>query len=461
MIVKDEADHIEECLKSLNGLANEYCIVDTGSRDLTVEIARRYHAKISVFLWCDDFSAARNESLRICTSDWIFVIDADERVDAADLAALRALADGPTDRCYRFVTRNYTNTTNMSDFTPCAANDPHARGFAGWFPSSKVRFFPNRRGAQFEGKVHELVHQSLERTGIRAHPCEVPIHHYPLLKSEERLREKRELYLQLGRAKVEDDPTDTKAYVELGNQYMEAGDYGRAIVSFRECLRIDPQNARVLKDLGSALHLAHRSEEALKAVSLAVKLDPNLGEGWRNLGVIHGAKREWHEACECFAQAMSVDPSWTDGHRYLSVALEESGRLEDAAAESRKGLEAEPASQPALQLFIHQMLRLERRAEARDVLRGILHHGAEVPELHNAVGELYFYDNLYDEAKSHFRRAGRMGLAGAYNNLGVVCFRTREFENAKEAFEQCLAVDPGHHGAHEALQKTLRHLAAK
>lgn len=458
MIVKNEADHLEECLAGLTDLAGEFCIVDTGSCDSTVEIARRYHAKVSVFLWCDDFSAARNESLRICTRDWVFVVDADERIAREDLPVLRALAEGPAGRCYRFVTRNYTNTTNTAEFTPCAPNDPHARGFAGWFPSSKVRFFPNRRGAQFEGTVHELVHTSLERAGIHAYPCGVPIHHYPLLKPPSRIREKQDLYLQLGHAKVAAEPGNTQAYAELGNQYVEVGDFGRAVAAYRECLRLDPQNAVVLKDLGAALHLANRSEEAIKVLQLALRMNPRMAEAWRNLGVIQSSLRDWEAARECFMKAVEADPAWLEGHRYLSVALEECGTLEQAAAASRRALEANPDSKPALQLYLHQMLRLERREEARNTLREILHQGAANPELHNAVGELYYYDNLNEEAKSHFRRAARDGLHAAYNNLGVVLFKEGSFAQARDAFDKCLAAEPGHHGAQENLRKTLKRL---
>ncbi len=456
MIVKDEADQLLECLRSVQGAVDEICIVDTGSRDTTMEIARAFNARTTAFIWCDDFAAARNESLRLCTKDWVFILDADERLAPGDVARLRQLAIGPMDTCYRMTTRNFTNNTSVGEFTPSPAGDPQARGFAGWFPSTKVRLFANRKGAKFEGKVHELVNRSLDSLGVKTANSDIPILHYPFSKSPDRVREKQELYLRLGHDKVKSDPADAKAHSELGNQYAEVGDWMNAASAFRESLRIDPSNALVLKDLGAALHMLKRDEEARQALRLALKLNPTMAEAWRNLGVVLADAKEWDGAIECFEQGLINDATWSEGHRYLSVAIEGAGRLIDAVVESKKALDSLPDSTECLRLYIHQMLRLERRADARDHLLSLVAAGAKNPELHNVVGELFYYDNLFEESKNHFRLAGEGGLGPAYNNLGVVYFKQGRFAEAKEAFSQCLRLEPGHHGAQSNLEKVLR-----
>lgn len=458
MIVKDESEQLADCLASIESLADQIHIVDTGSSDNTVDIARQHKAEVTFFIWCDDFSAARNESLRGCKSDWVFILDADERIAPEDLPKIRALTDSSQIFSYRFTTRNYTNTTSVSEFHPCSPDDPHARGFAGWYPSVKVRLFPGNAGARFEGRIHELVNASLEARGIRIADCEVPIHHYPYLKSPERIVRKQEMYLELGRRKAEAQPNDPKAYAELGNQYAEVQDYANAAAAYREALRREPSSATVLKDLGGVLHFIKRNEEAKRALRLALKLDPALMEAWRNLGVIHADEKDWATAIECFEHCIALDPAWDDGQRYLSVALQGAGRLEEAAAASRRAIEANPHSTRALDTYIHQMLRLEERQGAREFLESLLATGTDVAEIQNALGELYYYDELFDRAIEHFIAAGRGGISSAYNNLGVALYRMKRYAEARDAFENCLAADPAHRGARTNLQKAMAHL---
>ena len=78
MIVKNEAQYIERCIKSARRAADEIIVVDTGSSDDTAEIARRLGAKTRQHQWKSDFSEARNYSIEQATGDWILYLDADE-----------------------------------------------------------------------------------------------------------------------------------------------------------------------------------------------------------------------------------------------------------------------------------------------------------------------------------------------------------------------------------------------
>ena len=74
----------------MRGFASQIVVVDTGSTDRTVEIAREFGAEIYSFAWCDDFAAARNAALEHATGDWILMLDADEELPAAQHAKLLA-----------------------------------------------------------------------------------------------------------------------------------------------------------------------------------------------------------------------------------------------------------------------------------------------------------------------------------------------------------------------------------
>ncbi|MFD1907481.1 glycosyltransferase [Paenibacillus rhizoplanae] len=79
------------CLASVEGLADEIIIVDTGSADRTKEIAGAYGAVIYDFTWIDDFSAARNFAFSKATRDYIFWLDADDYLREEDQALFREL----------------------------------------------------------------------------------------------------------------------------------------------------------------------------------------------------------------------------------------------------------------------------------------------------------------------------------------------------------------------------------
>src|SRR5262249_5134612 len=91
MIVKNEEGNLPACLESVRDLVDELVIVDTGSVDRTKEVAGRFGARVVDFAWVDSFAAARNETLKNATGDWVFWMDADDRLDEENRGKLGAL----------------------------------------------------------------------------------------------------------------------------------------------------------------------------------------------------------------------------------------------------------------------------------------------------------------------------------------------------------------------------------
>ena len=94
MIVRDEQENLPRALESVRGLFDEIVIVDTGSRDRTVEIAREFGARVFHFAWVDDFAAARNAALAHATGDYAFWLDADDVVEPAERRKLESARCG-------------------------------------------------------------------------------------------------------------------------------------------------------------------------------------------------------------------------------------------------------------------------------------------------------------------------------------------------------------------------------
>ncbi len=291
MIVKNEAQHMGRCLMSVHGLADEIIVVDTGSDDSTRELAEVFGAQVYDFPWGDDFAAARNFSLSKASAGWVLVLDADEAISPQDHGAIRALARRRAGKpvVYNFVTRNYTDQVGAQGWT---ANDLHyrkeSRGL-GWFPSIKVRLFPNHRQVQFEKPVHEYVEGTLERIGAAIEHCAVPIHHYGRL-DQEKTRAKGEAYYRLGKKKLEEKSGDLKALYELAVQAGELNRYEEAADLWREFCNLKKDDPVAIFNLGHVLLELGHYDEALVYARKAHQLDP----GSREFAVNHST-------CELYA----------------------------------------------------------------------------------------------------------------------------------------------------------------
>ncbi|MFN4149737.1 MAG: glycosyltransferase family 2 protein, partial [Candidatus Sericytochromatia bacterium] len=108
LITKNEEKNIARCLDSVQGIVDEIILLDTGSTDKTVEIAKNYNAKIFYSDWENDFSKARNESINKATGDWILILDADEELKEEVKGQIRVFMVETEDPiCYTVRIRNF------------------------------------------------------------------------------------------------------------------------------------------------------------------------------------------------------------------------------------------------------------------------------------------------------------------------------------------------------------------
>lgn len=162
MIVKNEEANLRTSLGALAGLVDECIVVDTGSTDRTREIARELGARVHEFAWCDNFSAARNESLRHATGDWILWFDADDRIDAENREKLRHLLVGLGEENVVYM---------MRCVCPPDPDSPFAT--VGDHP----RLFRNHPQIRWQHRVHEQIVPSVLAQGGEMRFTEVTIEH--------------------------------------------------------------------------------------------------------------------------------------------------------------------------------------------------------------------------------------------------------------------------------------------
>jgi len=217
MIVRDESKFLEGCLGSVLDVVQEIIVVDTGSADNSVEIARRHGASVFGVPWRNDFAAARNASLEHCTGDWILVLDADERLGAGQAEQVRSCLAHPSAAAFSVLIR-------------CPHTMPTGQ-------SVQVMQYPRlfRRDARvrFEGMIHEQIASSIERSGGRILPSTLVIEHLGYDQGVDVLRRKAERNLPLLRSRLAHNPDDAYAAYQVGStetmfmRYREAAPYLR------------------------------------------------------------------------------------------------------------------------------------------------------------------------------------------------------------------------------------------
>lgn len=225
MIAKNEAEFIVGAVESVKGLADEIIVVDTGSTDATVELARGAGARVEFFPWVGDFSAARNASLSYATADWILCLDADERLQRSAFSAVRAVMEEGGDP-HRVVCVRIMNYTRDGVFM----ND----GFSG-------RFFQNVPTMRFFGRVHEEV--GGDRTDVSTdYRLDILFDHYGADPGVMKEKAKDSRNIELLEARLREKPDDLLTWFYLGSQHGIGGRSEQALRAFGKVVDLFERN---------------------------------------------------------------------------------------------------------------------------------------------------------------------------------------------------------------------------
>ncbi len=225
MIVKNEAEFLAGALESVRGVADEVVVVDTGSTDDTVALARAAGARVEFFPWIGDFAAARNASIDHARADWVLCLDADERLAPASRSALRAVLEEADER-HRIVCPKIRNYTRDGRFL----ND----GFSG-------RLFRNVPEMRFTGRVHEEVGVGLPDVALD-YRLDLVLDHFGADPEVMREKAKDERNIALLEARLAEKPDDLLTYFYLGSQHWVAGRRREAATAFERVVELFERN---------------------------------------------------------------------------------------------------------------------------------------------------------------------------------------------------------------------------
>ena len=411
MIVKNEEKFLPGCLESIKELVDEIIIVDTGSTDRTMDIAREYGAKIYEHPWQNDFSFHRNQSIDYSTGDWVLIVDADEELDPEEHNIIKQLVKRKDINAISFVVFNKIQSGRV--------------GFL-----NSVRMFRNGNNFKYEGIVHNQLHVSGK---IYTSHLKVIHHGYGL--SDEQMKQKGRRSEALLLKQIEEDPNAIFPHFNLAQLY------------------------RGLDEPEKSLHHAGIAAERVGPNStdhphiFLMSLD--------QMGCAYLALEEYDKAEDTLKKALEYRKDYLDPLFNLGVLYMRLNRKEDALNVFTKFLEAKSEYRPEnedMGLILNNLqsehivyyclgtiyLAYSNYNKALEYYNKTLLVVDDLEYLHHFMGRCYRRSGEYKKVLYHCARAIEFGkedleikiLEGeAYLNLG-------EIENAKQSFNRALEIDP-------------------
>ena len=363
MIVKNEAENLPACLAGAANLFQETIVVDTGSTDQTRELAARAGARVFDFAWCDDFAAARNQSLQHAQGDWIFWLDADDRIDTDNHRRLKALLQGLQDEntAYAMKCRSVEN--------------------GGVTETEHVRLFRNRPDVRWQHRIHEQILPALQRSQATLRASDVVIQHTgyqdPALLSRKMQRNR-----QLLQQACTETPDDPWILLNLGQTYLGLGKSAEALPLLKRCVEVsNPADLHVRKLYGQmarAYYQTHQKYEAVQACQDGLACYPDFAELLflesqllSELGDLPAAETCLRQLLEPGARFVSGDTGLCGykARQNLGILYLRQNRLAEAESEWNRVLQERPDFVPAWMAIGNLWLSQGRTAELEQVVK--------------------------------------------------------------------------------------------
>jgi glycosyltransferase involved in cell wall biosynthesis/Tfp pilus assembly protein PilF len=489
MIVRNEEEHLDRCLASVRGIADELIVVDTGSTDRTVEIARAHGARVYHFKWCDDFAAARNVSLQHATAEWCLHLDADEWVVETGPGALRAelarqgderyflrvpvksLMSGGLGRSVYGSNRLYRNRPDVTWIRPIHENvvkvGPSTAGLEASCGSIAIEHdgyadpTPERAAARNRRNARIL------RRALRQTPDDATLYYY--LSIEMNLTKRPAAGLRWAREGIRRFADKIRPDF-AGALYCQAIRSAGAAGKPRLAIKIGLEGAshyaysELCYLLAAQFQVVNDFVNAEKYYELALLLRPRFAEyqmeagcgSWKaQLGLAGVA---WDQgkidlAVERAARALEWAPEEPLVQFLYGKTLLAAGQPEAAESYLRHAIEHAPTLHEAVLRLSQALLMLERAQEAYDLLDRRAHESPDVVEYWRWLGGFLYELGEYQACANALGAAieRHQDSAEIYERLGQALSKLGRNQDALNAYALAAALDPGSKSARAGL----------
>ncbi|MGQ4647548.1 glycosyltransferase [Lyngbya aestuarii] len=365
MIVKNEEMSLSDVLSSVRDIVDEMVILDTGSTDRTVEIAKEFGARVEYFKWCNDFSAARNQALKYVQGEWILVLDADEVLTPEVVPEIKQAIQqesylvinlvrqevGAAQSPYSLVSRLFRHHPEVKFSRPYHAmvddsvaqllrKEPHWQIIS--LPTVAIKHYGYQPEAIAALDKHTRARQAME--GFLAnHPNDSYVCSKlgALYIAINQLEQGIELLERGLRATEIDVNVLFELHYHLGNAYTNKRHLKLAVVHYQTAIKqpILPQlKIGAYNNLGNLLLSIGDFNNAKAFYETTLKLDPSFAAGHNNLGMCLKALGQLKEAICCYQQAIGFNPDYADAYQNLGVVLLKLGKVPESLSTFSKAI---------------------------------------------------------------------------------------------------------------------------
>ena len=222
IITKNEEDKIEKCLAPLVPYNFEIIVVDTGSTDRTKEIALKYTDLVYDFEWINDFSAARNFSLKKASHNYVLVLDSDEFLTDIDIEGIYKAIEGHKRGVGMLLRNNYYDNNGKRTN----------------FPDRVERLF-HKRYYYYKSPIHEqLTDIKTDGTYYDRYDIPLTVDHVGYCGGMDSMIQKAKRNNELLFEEIKKYPDDAYLYFQVGQSYNAIYDYENAYIYYKKAFEL-------------------------------------------------------------------------------------------------------------------------------------------------------------------------------------------------------------------------------
>ncbi|RAT98716.1 glycosyltransferase family 2 protein [Brevibacillus sp. Leaf182] len=292
VITKNEEKNLPVCLKSIQSIVSEIIVVDTGSTDRTVQIAKEFGARVFSFEWIHDFAAARNYAIEQASSDWIIFLDADEYFSPD---------------CVQYLPGAILEATQKElDMILCMMSHIEPKTGKLTFSNIHIRIFRNHPQIRYVGAIHERIVRMDKPAQALDVQQDITIIHTGYCDEDLHTKEKgkRNLEILFSELQKKPDSFDLLFYIAesylVDKKYEEALEYAKRAQKYRNSGLKGVYEKNYVNIIKCLNQLGEQEKVILQTILEAIEEYPNYPDLYLLLGDAHKRSYRYRDAIHVY-----------------------------------------------------------------------------------------------------------------------------------------------------------------